>query len=426
MYKLITSSISTARNMSLLLVALLGALLLVACGDNNLSITPAALTPLAPSPTPVPASPLPNYSPSAFGATQLNVTLIGGGSTRLEPVFKNWLGEYKKIAPNVTINFQTTNSGTGQAAFLGTPVPKGSYTFNPTSPLDFGGSDFTYNGAQLVQASSKGEVVHLPIMLGAVVVSYRLDGFSGELHMSGPTIANIFLGNIKSWDDPAITNDNGGRALPKKPIIVIIRPRDMAGSGTSELFSRYMALINTDMRDKVGVGSQLNWPRFGQVERPTGADVATAISQTDGGFGYVDQEQADAVKLNYVSIRNQSGRYIRPTVESVTAAAQGVLIPDDFRTFVVNPEGENAYPIAGFTWIMVWKDLKNMPNASRDKALALVNLAWWGLHDGQKFLPSNFSPLPASLIPRLEARFVNSDPSKVFQFNGQPLLTAPK
>jgi phosphate transport system substrate-binding protein len=426
------------RWLSLSLVSLLGALLLVACSDTPVPVTPGPLPTLNPTSTPVPATPLPNHSASELGATTVTASLIGGGSTRLEPVFNKWLPEYQKLAPNVKIKFESTNSGNGQAAFQGTPVAQGSYTFKPTSPVDFGASDFSFTGSQLnlisnptlsptstqsTTSTQNREVVHLPVLLGAVVVTYRLDGYTGELRLSGPTLADIFLGKIKTWNDPRILADNENKNLPNKPLKVVIRPRDMTGSGTSELFSRYMALISTEMRDQVGVGSQLKWPTFGQLEGTNGAAVADLISKNDGAIGYVDQEQADALKLPYASLRNQSGRYIRPTVESVTASAQGVYIPDDFRTFVVNPEGENAYPIAGFSWIMVWKDLKNMPNPSREKALALVNMLWWGLNDGQKLLPSNYAPLPTSLIPRLQARFVNTDPSKVFLYEGKPLLT---
>ncbi len=427
---------ATARRVSLGVVGLLGALLLVACGDSAPPLTPVALSALNPTQTPVPATPLPNNNPAAFGATTITAELVGGGSTLGEPVYTKWLAEYKKVAPNIKITYQATGSGNGRSAFLGTPVAATGNSGRVISPSDFAGSDATFNGSQFVDVTAKGEVVHIPTVLGAVVVSYRLDGYTRELRLSGPTLAKIFLGDIKTWNDPAITAENGNVVVSTKPISVVIRTRT-ASSGTSEIFSRYLSAVSTDFRDRVIVAntdpaaqsslfSRPKWPALSQLEGDSNDTVASAISGRDGTIGYLDQGAADEKKLPYASMRNNTGRFIAPTVDSVTAAAQGVSIPDDFRVFVVNPDGETAYPIAGFTWLIVWKDAKNMPNASKEKAQAMVNFLWWGLHDGQKNLPSGFAPLPSSLIPRLESVFVNNDQNKVFRFQGQPIFTAPK
>ncbi len=410
-------------------LAILTTLLLGACGDTTIpERTPAPLPSLQATNTPIPNAPLPIYNSDLFGATNVTATITGGGSSRLRPVYEKWSAEYKKIAPNVKINYEVSNSGNGRAAFRGTPIPTSSTLPKPTSPLDFAGSDVAFTGQDLVDLRNRGELVHVPVLLGAVVMVYHIEGFKGELHLSGPTLANIYLGKIKNWNDPAIAADNGNVALPSKPIIVTIRNRNNSGSGTSEIFSRYLSLVSEEARTTVGAGSQLNWPSFGQVEVPDGNTAADTVSNRDGSIGYVDQEVAIDKNLPYASIRNQAGYYVQPTPEKLSAAAAGIAIPDDFRFFVINAQGTDAYPMVGFAWIIVWKDLSNMLSASPEKAQAMANFLWWGLHEGQRRenLPSAFAPLPNSLIQRLEELFINSNPAKVFQFKGQPVLTAPK
>ncbi|NWJ98942.1 MAG: phosphate ABC transporter substrate-binding protein PstS [Chloroflexi bacterium] len=412
-------------NLILIIVAL--CLLLTACTNSSTPgvTTPTPLAALAPTTLPLAATALPKYSPNLFGTTELTASLTGGGSTRIAATFEQWLAQYKKQAPNIKINFESTNSGNGLTAFQGTPLPLTTAGIKPTAPLDFAGSDVPFNGTQLVGLKGKGELIHLPVLVGAVVVIYHLDNFQGELKLSGSNLAKIFLGQIKDWSDPAITSDNGGIALPAKPITVAIRNRTSTGSGTSEIFSRYLALISPEVRDKVGAGSQLNWPQFGQLEGADGTAVANLVSNKDGAIGYVDQEVADAKNLSYASLRNYNGNYTRPIPRTLTSAAQGISVPDDFRTFIIDPHGSEAYPLVGFSWLIVWKDFANMPGATLEKAQGLAYFLWWGLHSGQQRenLPKSFGALPSGLVERLESRFINSDPSKVFQFNGQPLLT---
>ncbi len=420
---------TTPKSISLLLLGLVVSLLLVACAETPTLGPASTLAPLNATPSPVPASPLPVYNSGVLGATGVAATLNGGGSTRLDAIYKGWLPEYAKVAPAVKLNYQSTNSGNGQNGFLGTPIARGSYAFDPISPLDFAGSDFPYNGEQLVGSRNRGEIVHLPIMLGGVAIAYRLDGFSGQLRLSGPTIAEIFLGKITNWSDAKITADNEGKALPNKPILVAIRSRTFKGSGTSEVFSRYMALVSPEIRGNPKlIGGQIDWQVNSppQLEGENGAAVAKIIKDRDGAIGYLDLEQATGEKLSFASIRNQTGRYILPTRESLTAAAQGASVPDDFRIFLVNAEGEYAYPMVGFTWVLAWKDFSKIPGATPEKAQALGNFLWWGWHEGQKLLPNDFAPLPASLITRLEDRFLNQDETKVFLFNGKRLFSPPK
>lgn len=415
----------------LLVINLVLALSLAACGqagDGSEELVQSKALPTLPATiTPIPPTAIPNYAPGQFGATSINAQLVGGGSTRLQFLTEKWFTQYQKVAPNLKISYQSTNSGNGQSAFLGTPVPQGSYTFVPASPLDFAASDFTFSSAQLSELSQKGEVVHLPILVGAVVVTYRLDGFQSQLKLSPATISKIFLGQIKNWNDPEIQAENMA-TLPNKAITVVIRDRNVGGSGTNELFSRYLSSVNDEIRTKVGIGTKLNWPQFGQKEGTNGAAVATIVKDTDGAIGFVDQEQADAVQIKYALLRNRNGQYIAPTPQSLTQAADSAAIPDDFRAFILDPVGATSYPIAGFTWIAVWKDLSNMPNATPERAQALLHFLWWALHDGQSAenFPANFAPLPKTLVQRMEGLFVNSNAQKVIKFNKQPVFTLPK
>jgi phosphate transport system substrate-binding protein len=427
--KLLTGKVRDYLSLSLsLLVLVFAPLLLAACSDStNITglTTPAPVPTLAPTNTPVPATALPNYPANLFDKTEVTATLTGGGSTRIAALAEKWLPQYKTQATNVTIKFESTNSGNGRAAFQGTPLPTTTAGVKLTAPLDFAGSDVPFTGPELTNMSSKGELVHLPVLIGAVVVVYHLDNFKAELKLSGPTLAKIFMGQIKDWSDPAITADNGGTTLPAKPITVVIRDRKSTGSGTSEIFSRYLSLVSPEVRDKVGASSQLNWPQFGQLEGADGTAVANLVAGKDGSLGYVDQEVAQAKNLPYASLRNHTGYFTRPTPAALTAAAQGISVPDDFRTFIVDPQGAEAYPMVGFSWIIVWKDLANLPGATPDKAQALLNFLWWGLHQGQnrENLPEAFAPLPTSLIQRLEQHFVSSDKSQVFVFKGQALFS---
>ncbi|MEI6043671.1 MAG: phosphate ABC transporter substrate-binding protein PstS [Chloroflexota bacterium] len=426
------SGITTTKWVSLFIIGLVGATLLAACGNNlGSNITPTALPTAFVTTAPFPATPLPNYSPGLFGTTSVTAELTGSGSTFAEPVYTKWFAAYKNIAPNVKLNYQAIGSGSGRSVFLGTPVTIANSTIKPTTPSDFAGSDAAFTGSQLATAVSgvnskvSSEIVHIPTVVGGVTVSYRLDSYNRELRLSGSTLARIFLGDIKDWSHSDITRDNGA-ALPSKPIVVVVRSR--TSSGTSEIFTRYLSAVDATFRDKVGPSSSPNWPDLKQVQGESNEEVAAKIKAQDGTIGYVDQGAAEQNGLSYASIRNQSGRYIRPTIDSVTAAAEGASIPDDFRTFVVNGEGANVYPIAGFTWLIVWKDFSRIPNPSPEKAQALANFLWWAINDGQRpeNLPSGYAPLPASLLPRLQSHFVNSDPSKVFQFEGKPLFQAPK
>ncbi len=422
---------SSYRLFSLLTItSLLLLSFLTACGEpESKPVLVSSLPPLAPTSTPVPPPALIPVNKDEYGRTTVTTSLIGSGSTFADPIYRNWIGLFNKTSPNVKIDYQAIGSGGGRSSFLGTPVANvGNIT--PTVPNDFAGSDAPFRGQELVNARTKGEILHLPTAVGGVVAAYNLKE-APSLKLSGPVLADIFLGKLTRWNDKSIQNDNPEVTMPNKEIRVVIRSKTGSGSGTSEIFSRYLAVVSDEFRDKVGSGGSPAWTiktvnEGGRALDPVGNDgVAAAVRDTDGAVGYVDQGVADQLKLSYASIRNKTGRFIFPTQANVSAAAQGSFIPDDFRTFIVNGEGENTYPITGFTWIITWRNLSLMPNPSKDKASGLVAFLWWAIHDGQRNLTQGYAPLPESLIPRLERLFVTDQEKpeeKVFSFNTQPVL----
>jgi phosphate transport system substrate-binding protein len=415
----------------LLFILLLGSTwLLTACGSQeNQPVLTKPLPTLAPTYSPIPARALNPVNREEFGRSNATVSLVGSGSTFAEPIYRNWSNLFNRTSPNVKIEYQGIGSGGGRTAFLGTPVaPVGSIT--PQVPNDFAGTDAPFRGQELLNASQKGEVFHIPMAVGAVVLTYNLKEVP-NLKLSGSTIANIFLGNITRWNDSSIQNDNPDVKMPDREIRPVIRAKKAPGSGTSEIFTRYLAVVSDDFRVKTGPSSSPNWllktvEEGGRTLEGTGNDgVIQAVRNNDGSIGYADQGAADEAKLSYASIRNKTGRFIYPTVENVSAAVLGSFIPDDFRAFIVNSEGENTYPIAGFTWLIVWRNLGQMPGATLPKAEAMVAFLWWGLHEGQRNLPKGYAALPDALVVRLERLFVTNQPQpeqKVFIFNNQPIL----
>ena len=448
------------KRLPLLVVSLLVlSSLLAACGTQNADpVQSSALPTLASTPTPVPAAPVGNLGSDDFNHTTAPATLVGSGSTFAQPIYTQWLNpddpkSFIKTSPSVKISYQSIGSGSGRKALLSTPVPTAN-NITPTVPTDFAGSDSPFNAIELQAAASKttagttpvagqGQLVHIPTAIGGVVAIYNLKSVS-HLNLSGPTLAAIFLGKITTWNDPAIQTDNPGVSMPSEPIIVVIRQKTSGAgsditSGTSDIFTRYLSVVSDDFRKQfttnADTSSVFKWAIKTTAEGGTAMqgnsndDIVTAVKGGDGRIGYVDQGVADADQLTYAAIRNKTGRFISPTLANVSAAATNSFIPDDFRTYIVDAEGSDTYPIVGFTWLITWRELDQLPAASKDKATALTTFLWWAIHDGQADLPAGYAPLPASLIPRLERLFVteksNNPVSKVFLFQGQPVFTQP-
>jgi phosphate transport system substrate-binding protein len=253
-----------------------------------------------------------------------------------------------------------------------------------------------------------GELFHIPTVMGAVVITYNLEGVPSGLKMTPDVVAGIFLGEIKKWNDPKITSLNPDVKLPDRDIVVVHRSD---GSGTTNIFTDYLSSISSAWKDKVGKGTAVNWP-VGQGAKGN-EGVAGAVKQTPGSVGYVELAYAVQNKLPYAFLQNKAGKFVEPTLETTTAAAAAAAanMPEDMRVSIVNAPGENSYPIAGYTYLLVYKDQKD-----KDKGTELVKFLWWAIHDGEKFAKDLlYAPLPDNVVKLAEAKI------KQINYKGEPL-----
>lgn len=321
------------------------------------------------------------------------VRLQGAGATFPMPLYQKWVSEYGKANPSIKIDYQSIGSG-------------GGIKQTQERTVDFGATDKPMSDEELKAA--QGEVLHIPTALGAVVITYNLQGINEPLKFSPATIADIFLGKIKKWDDAAIKADNPGVALPSADIGVVHRSD---GSGTSAVFTDYLTKVSNEWKEKVGTGTSPSWPT-GQGGKGN-EGVTGAVKQQPNTIGYVELVYAEQTKLPIALIKNAAGNFVKPSLESVTAAAAEALptTPEDLRVSITNASGANVYPISSYTYILVYKDQKDAV-----KGKALVDFLWWATHDGEGFANAlSYAPLPKEVIARVETK-LNSITS-----GGQPL-----
>lgn len=241
------------------------------------------------------------------------------------------------------------------------------------------------------------EVLHIPTVMGAVVVTYNLPSVGIGLKLTPDVIAGIFLGEITNWSDPRITSINADKNLPDQPIIVAHRSD---GSGTTFIFTDYLTKVSKTWQEKVGRGTSVNWPVGLGGKGNEG--VAGLVKQSDGAIGYVELAYAVKNNLPYAWIKNKAGNFVEPTFEAVTAAAAGSLknMPEDLRVSITDAEGKNAYPISGFTWLLVYKNMKD-----REKAEAMVKFLKWAMSEGQTYAKDlYYAPLPKEVIKLCEKK----------------------
>lgn len=313
------------------------------------------------------------------------IRLQGAGATFPNPLYQKWLSEYGKTNQNIRIDYQSIGSGGGIKQIK-------------EQTVDFGASDSPMKDEDL--KSAPGELLHIPTVLGAVVITYNLEGVSQPLKFSSGVIADIFLGKIKRWDDPAIKADNAGVNLPAADITVVHRSD---GSGTTAVFTDYLSKISPEWKEKISSGTSVNWPA-GQGGKGN-EGVTGQIKQQAHTIGYVELVYATQNKLPVALIKNRAGNFVEPTLDAITAAAAESIssTPEDLRTSITDAGGANVYPIASYTYLLVYK---NQKNAAKGKAL--VDFLWWGLHDGERFARDlQFAPLPKEIIERAEAK-INS------------------
>ncbi|HUC40642.1 MAG TPA: phosphate ABC transporter substrate-binding protein PstS [Gemmatimonadales bacterium] len=312
------------------------------------------------------------------------VQLNGAGATFPNIIYQTWMLAYNQAHPDVKLNYQAIGSGGGIRQFS-------------DGTVDFGGTDAPMTDSAI--AAIQGNVLHIPTVMGAVVIAYNLPGLSQPVKFTPDVVADIFLGKITNWNDARLASINAGLTLPSQDIIVVHRSD---GSGTSFVFTDYLSKVSPDWQQKVGKGTSPNWP-VGLGGRGNDG-VSATVSQTPGAVGYVELAYATINKIPFGTLRNSSGNWIVPSLEGVTAAAAGAMKEmgpnTDFRVSITNSSGAQAYPIASFTWLLVHKT-----HSDAAKAGALVQFIWWVETEGQTKAPElGYAPLPKDLRPWIQAR----------------------
>ena len=310
------------------------------------------------------------------GAAAQTMRINGAGATFPNPIYQKWFSEYNKLHPNVEINYQSIGSGGGIQQVI-------------KQTVFFGATDGPMTPEQM--QSAPGKIMHFPTVLGAVVPVYNLPSVKAELKFSGPVLADIFLGKITKWNDPAIAKLNAGVTLPATDITVVHRAE---GSGTTYIWADYLSKLSPEWKSKVGVAASLNWPTG--VGGRGNEGVASNVTQAPGAIGYVELIYALQNKIAYGSVQNSAGEFVTASVAAVTAAAAEAVkaMPADFRVSITNAPGKGVYPISSFTWILLYENPKD-----KVQSKAMVDFMKWALTDGQKFAPElGYAPLPADVV----------------------------
>ncbi len=318
---------------------------------------------------------------SVVAAAQ-SVDLTGAGATFPYPIYSKWFSDYAK-STGVKINYQSIGSGGGIRQLS-------------EQTVDFGASDGPMSDQELANAKG-GPVLHFPTVMGAVVITYNVPGLTRPLNLTGDAIADIFSGKITKWNDAQIVAQNHGVALPNSDILVVHRSD---GSGTTYIFSDYLTSVSPSWSSTLGKGKEIKWPVGLGGKGNEG--VAGQVKQTPGSIGYVELAYAKQNNLPFANIRNAAGRFIAPSIASVTAAAASMKLPKntDYRVSIANAPGKDSYPISSMTWILVYQ---NQPD--RVKGAKLVNFLRWAYKDGEKTVASlDYAPLPAPMVAQLQNR----------------------
>jgi phosphate transport system substrate-binding protein len=304
-----------------------------------------------------------------------SLLITGAGATFPFPLYSKWFSDYNKKNPDLHFNYQSIGSGGGIKQIT-------------EKTVEFGASDAPMTDEELSKAPG---IQHIPTVLGAVVVTYNapVEG----LKLTPETVSGIFLGTISKWNDPALAKDNQGAKLPDAPITVVHRSD---GSGTTYVFTDYLAKASPAWKSKVGAGKSVKWPAGLGAKGNEG--VTGLVKGTPGAIGYVELAYANQNKLAMASLRNHDGAFVKPSIESTSEAAAGVEVPADYRVSITDASGKTAYPIASFTYLLVYKD-----QADKAKGEALVRFLWWAVHEGQAAAAAlDYAPLPKAVVGKIE------------------------
>ena len=319
----------------------------------------------------------------SFANAQMKLT--GAGATFPYVIYTKWFDVYHQKT-GIEINYQSIGSGGGIKQII-------------EGTVDFGASDAPMTNGQINQFKSKQgtDILHFPTVMGAVVITYNLPQTGKGLKLTPEVLSGIYLGQITKWNDSKITSINKGLNLPNKAIFVAHRSD---GSGTTNIFSGYLSKVSDTWKSKVGQGTSVNWPVGLGGKGNEG--VAGLVKQTEGSIGYVELAYAVQNKLLYASLKNKAGNFVEPSFDAVSAAAAGFLknMPEDLRVEITNADGKNSYPICGFTWLLIKKDMKD-----KAKAKAIANFLKWAVSEGQKYAKDlYYAPLPNEVIKLEEKR----------------------
>lgn len=331
------------------------------------------------------------------GVASAETRLQGAGATFPNPIYQKWVTDYQKANPSVKIDYQSIGSGGGIKGIT-------------EKTIDFAGSDAPMSKRE--KEAAKDPIVHIPTVAGAVVAAYNLPGFTGDLKLTGPVLVDIFSGKITKWNDAKIAEVNSGASLPDTDITVAYRTD---GSGTTFVFSSYLATQSEDFKGNIGASKQVKWP-VGQGGK--GNEGVTAIVQAvPGSIGYIEVNYAIANKVPFALMQNKAGKFIKASPETVSAAGSGAVeqMKGDLAVNIWSQAGEQAYPISAFTYVIVYKDLGYLK--SQEKATELVKFfKWAATGEGQQLAQSmDYAPLADGVKAKVEEA-LNS-----FTFNGQPL-----
>ncbi|MGI8543688.1 MAG: phosphate ABC transporter substrate-binding protein PstS [Aridibacter sp.] len=317
-----------------------------------------------------------------------DISLTGSGASFPKPIYEKWVNEYQKINPNIKIDYQSKGSGGGQKDISEELVA-------------FGASDDPMKDEDMAKAKG-GDLLHIPTVLGAVVLTYNLEGVNKPLKLTPEVIADIYLGKIKKWNDPKLAADNPDVKFPDAEITPVYRADS---SGTTAVFTDYLSKISPEFNEKITPSKQPNWIKGVGLGANKNDGVMGQVKQTPNTIGYVEVAFAKENNLPVALIKNKAGNFVEPTIANISAAAAGSVkdMPEDMRVKITDADGENAYPISSYTYILVYK---NQKDATKGKAL--VDFLWWATHDGGKFAePLHYAPLPEEIVKKVEAK-INS------------------
>ena len=335
-------------------------------------------------------------TPTTTSTTTLPIVpLNGAGATFPNPLYTKWFSEYSKLT-GININYQAVGSGAGINQIT-------------AGTVDFGASDGIMTDAQVAAAQAAGgPILHIPMTIGPVAITYNLPTLGNtQIKLTGDVLAKIYLKEINNWNSPAIAALNPGITFPDLRIAVVHRSDS---SGTTYIFTNYLSKINTEWANNIGNATAVNW--IGDIGGTGSAGVAGQVKQIPGAIGYVELTYVLQNNMVYALLQNSSGNYIAPSLDSASQAAVGVTLPDDMKVMLTNSSNANAYPIVGFTWILVYQH-----QTDKVKGTELVNMLWWAIHDGQTFNNGlTYPQLPAAAVAKAEAEI------KSITFQGQSLL----